>query len=653
MILDQGVLKPRALGKQVAPRTIQKKEGLSIRRIERLLHTGKPDICVVRSLGGIGDVLMTTPFVRALKHKWPKGHITYATDFKYMDGALKDVLLYNPDIDELLQYQVVGSREYDLKLDVTSVCVGMEKPGLHVPNRIDLFANHAGVSLEKTGFLPTYIVSAEEKVWVQEKLSRYPRRSMSTPRIGIQVRSSTVSRSWQLDRVRDLAIRLMTELSAQVVVFDSSYGGGPEEQWNISGIVVVKDYKIRQVAALIDAMDLMITPDSGLMHIAGALNKKIVSIWAGSDPDSRINHYPNAIPIARKNYKCFPCWYNAKACASSYLCIKSITVDEVYDEVVKLLSAPYLKESAKTISISNATCIRRDLGGYGDVICTTCAIENLKKRQPDKDIIVATPEKYHCIFENNPYVAQCVDIAKETVPSNVEVFDLTRVDGQSEVAEMKKTGVIKTTRPQVYVRTVGGSVSDNPSTYVPKLYVKEEQIEWARKKFMGNPELTYILTPLEAAEVYRTWNRKRYDELFRLASEQYPNWRFVLPGGTRLEEAFPDNVIDATGFSFGRTIHLAAASDIILTPDTSLLHVAAALSKPCVALFGPIAAEARCQHYPTVTCIRAKLECIPCWRNATKACSYGGDKDSPSYCLEQISSTKILRVLEQKIEEMQ
>jgi ADP-heptose:LPS heptosyltransferase len=74
----------------------------------------------------------------------------------------------------------------------------------------------------------------------------------------------------------------MNDCDAQVIVFDSSHGGGPQEQWNIPGIVVVKDYKIRQVAALIDATDLMVTPDSGLMHIAGALNKKIVSIWAGS-----------------------------------------------------------------------------------------------------------------------------------------------------------------------------------------------------------------------------------------------------------------------------------------------------------------------------------------------------------------------------------
>ena len=37
-------------------------------------------ICIIRSLGGIGDVLMITPGIRALKKKYPKLNITVAID---------------------------------------------------------------------------------------------------------------------------------------------------------------------------------------------------------------------------------------------------------------------------------------------------------------------------------------------------------------------------------------------------------------------------------------------------------------------------------------------------------------------------------------------------------------------------------------------
>ena len=291
------------------------------------------NIIVHNSLGGIGDVLMTTPTLRALKYQWPESRLTYATDFQYMDGALKDVLLYNPDIDELLPHQVAKSKDYDLQVDVTSVCIGAEKPNAVVANRIDMFAEHVGVSLKNTGFLPTYIISKEEKVWAKKKLDRYPRKRPNSVRIGIQARSSTASRSWELSKVRELAARLVNEIGAQVIVFDTSHGHGESESWNMTGIVGFKDYKIRQVAALINEMDLMITPDSGLMHIAGALNKKMVTIWAGTDPNARINHYPNAIAIARTHYSCQPC-----VTGDSY-----VLTDKGYKEIVDIVKGDLVK----------------------------------------------------------------------------------------------------------------------------------------------------------------------------------------------------------------------------------------------------------------------------------------------------------------------
>lgn len=649
MFLEQGVLRPQPLGRQVSPRRSNrshKKQGLTIDKIQRLLDTGEPRICITRSLGGIGDVLMTTPTVKALKVKWPNSHITYATDFKYMDGALRDILLYNPYIDELVQYQVAKAQEYDFSTDITSVCIGRENSGEpNVPNRIDLFAEYVGVSLAETGHLPVYIVSDEEKQWAKEKLSRYPRRRSDSPRIGIQVRSSTLSRSWALSNVRDLAIKLYHELGAQVVVFDSSHGQGPREDWNISGIIAIKDYKIRQIAALINEMDLMVAPDSGLMHIAGALNKRIVSIWAGTDPNARINYYPNAVAIAKNNYTCFPCWYHASACNNSYACMKSITVDEVFYETAKRIDYPIVDGGTQT---SDTICIRRDVGGYGDVVCTTCAIEDLARRKPDKKLIVAMPDKYHCVFDNNPHIDKCITLYKEPIPPDAAVYNLTTIDAKAEVATLNASRPVNFTRSQTYVKHVGGSDCGAPDIYIPKLYVTEDETNWARDKFMSDRKLKYIVTALETAEVYRNWPRDRYIELFKLAEKKHPDWRFVLVGNLRSEEQLVGNVIDAAGFNFRGTIKTVSAADAVLTPDTSILHVAAALNKPCVTLFGPIEAEARCKFYKNIHCIRKKLDCAPCWRNSSIACKHA-DKttlDGYSYCIEVIKPIQVLDTLE-------
>ena len=55
-------------------------------------------ILIMRS-GGIGDVLMSTPLVKAIRKKYPKAKITY-----FVGNWSKDVLKDNPNINEIFSY---------------------------------------------------------------------------------------------------------------------------------------------------------------------------------------------------------------------------------------------------------------------------------------------------------------------------------------------------------------------------------------------------------------------------------------------------------------------------------------------------------------------------------------------------------------------
>ena len=112
----------------------------------------------------------------------------------------------------------------------------------------------------------------------------------------------------------------------------------------------------------------------------------------------------------------------------------------------------------------------------------------------------------------------------------------------------------------------------------------------------------------------------------------------------------PSNVIDATGFSFRKTIILVSTADCILTPDTSVLHVSAAFAKPCIALFGPIDHKARCKYYKEVTPVTAKLDCLPCWRNNSIPCKHAEKKvGDHSFCMSQITTEMVFKILEEKL----
>lgn len=90
------------------------------------------------------------------------------------------------------------------------------------------------------------------------------------------------------------------------------------------------------------------------------------------------------------------------------------------------------------------------------------------------------------------------------------------------------------------------------------------------------------------------------------------------------------------------------AADLVVTPDSMALHAAAALNKPCVAIFGPIGAKTRTSHYPSCTAITPRgLECVPCWRDQCHPCLISGKESSE--CLRSIKVDHILSVVMEKL----
>jgi len=81
-------------------------------------------------------------------------------------------------------------------------------------------------------------------------------------------------------------------------------------------------------------------------------------------------------------------------------------------------------------------------------------------------------------------------------------------------------------------------------------------------------------------------------------------------------------------------VALCSMVDLIVTSDTAPYHIAAALQKPCLALFGNIPPYTRTQYYPTVKSLFAKhylrqdqLTCCPCF-DVPMSCEpnwYSGD----------------------------
>lgn len=102
---------------------------------------------------------------------------------------------------------------------------------------------------------------------------------------------------------------------------------------NLAGVTALDE-----AVALIGRADVMVSNDSGLLHIASALNRPIVAVYGPTDP----NHAPPFSDIAQSLFlgiECAPC--RQRECPlGHHRCMRDISADMVWQPVNAMLTAP-------------------------------------------------------------------------------------------------------------------------------------------------------------------------------------------------------------------------------------------------------------------------------------------------------------------------
>lgn len=305
------------------------------RRLDALLQ-GRARICIFRSLGGLGDIIMATPIARGAKKKYPNSHVTYAVPTEYAGGDLVALLEHIPYIDEVIDYSLINRDDYDVYANITRTGLSDEKPYSIPPNRIDLFANAAGIPLFGNP-LPLYVMTEEERQWGVEFVERATKGKKYKGLISIHLGSRDPKRSWPHNRIREF-IQIARDSGYFCFLYE---WGASTSEWKLAGCEGVFDYGIRQAAAVMKATDVLVCPDSMMLHLAGALNMKIVSLFGSMPPSCRINHYPNAIAVVNQQITCLGCVY--APCANNYYCMSSILPQAVLAAVSYKMRADFVE----------------------------------------------------------------------------------------------------------------------------------------------------------------------------------------------------------------------------------------------------------------------------------------------------------------------
>lgn len=313
-------------------------------------------LCAYNGVVGIGDTLMTTPVLRQLRKDYPGAHITYLTQ----QGA---VLHNNPNVDLIdptppERWNPEWERDFDLVFHWETSLTG------DAGRRINGYEQEAyWAQVDVDDYKPEWFVTEQEA----ESAAGWVQRTRKCPRlVGMSLSSSALHRTWQHSeafvralmteyediqliffgdqRCRMLEMEFDTRQYRKVVsdwgqlqVANPPYDGpGADRIIRSSG-----QTNIREVAALMPHLDLLVSPDSGLMHISGCFGTPCVAYFNLVPPELRVKHMPNVIPVMAE-YPCSPCFIHGridcdKTTQTGAPCLHTVTVDRLMGAVESVL----------------------------------------------------------------------------------------------------------------------------------------------------------------------------------------------------------------------------------------------------------------------------------------------------------------------------
>ena len=283
----------------------------------------------------IGDIVLTTPVIRCLK-KQLNVEVHYLTK-----SSFKGILNNNPYVDkvhtiekeissELIaelkneKFDFVADLHHNLRtlrlkkaLNISSksfpkyniqkwLLVNLKidrMPKMHIVDRYMETVTSLSVVNDAKGL--DYFIPNTSKV----ALSRLP-EMQSNGYVGIVIGGQHTTKMMPLLKL----IELCDSLSEPIVLL-----GGPEDKHrgeeivNAVGVKVFNacgQFKLDESASLVQQANWIITHDTGLMHIAAAFKKRIVSVWGNTVPELGMYPYlpdPSSKIVQIKGLSCRPC----------------------------------------------------------------------------------------------------------------------------------------------------------------------------------------------------------------------------------------------------------------------------------------------------------------------------------------------------------
>ncbi len=346
---------------------------------------------------GIGDVLFTTPVIRAIKDSEPNSIIGY-----WCNERVKDILRNNPNIDKIfalsrgdlkkiyrksifqgiykslnLLYKI-RKEKFDTLLDFSldhrysliAKFFGIKKRiGFNYKNRGRFLTHKIDIDGYSDKHVVEYYLDLLKPIGIKPKnynleliISQSCRRKSKdilaecgindkdliigiAPGAGASWGQDASLKHWPAIRFGQLADRIINDFGAKIVIL------GDESERPIADTIInsmhnqaidlVGRTSLEELSAVINNLHILIANDGGPLHIAVTLGKKTISFFGPVDPKVYGPYPPDEKRhiVLRKNLSCSPCYskFRLSPCQKNKECLEKIDVEEALEAVNRLL----------------------------------------------------------------------------------------------------------------------------------------------------------------------------------------------------------------------------------------------------------------------------------------------------------------------------
>jgi lipopolysaccharide heptosyltransferase II len=328
----------------------------------------QPFRILVRSSNWLGDAIMGVPAVRAIKNGRPDAHVTIAAPVK-----IAPVWKLVPEVDAILPLasnsllaavrSIRGRQSFNVAiLFPNSLRVALEARLSGVRRRVGYRGHSRSWLLNQIIHEPTpprplehqslrYLRISEECGALQERSlqKKTPNTQLAAPNQTSNIKHQTLiglcpgaeygpAKRWLPERFAEVAVRVSAEAPVHWLLFgtpkDAEIGERIAAVLGDSCVNRIGQTTLDQLILALPECHLLLTNDTGTMHLAALLGIPVVAIFGSTEP-SLTGPLGDHHIVLRHHVECSPCFLGK--CPIDFRCMKAVAVQEVVDAILSIL----------------------------------------------------------------------------------------------------------------------------------------------------------------------------------------------------------------------------------------------------------------------------------------------------------------------------